>query len=55
MCSYEVYTQKDETEGSTKAFNGELELETFGSGVTLCHIESIIDAYFGGMSCRNQA
>ena len=54
MCSYEVYTRKEKTEGSTKAFNGELELETFDSGVTLCHIESINKACFGGGGGRNR-
>jgi hypothetical protein len=48
MCSYEVYTRKEKTEGSTKAFDGEGELETFDSGSTLFHRESKAEACFGG-------
>jgi hypothetical protein len=47
MCSYEVYTRKEKTEGSTKAFDGEGELETFDSGSTLFHRESKAEACFG--------
>lgn len=47
MCSYEVYTRKKKTEESTKAFDGEGELETFDSGSTLFHRESKAEACFG--------
>ncbi len=55
MCAFKVYTRKENTEESIKAFDGERELETFDSGVTLCPIESITEACFGGGSCRNRA
>lgn len=45
MCSFKVYTRKENTEESTKAFDGERELETFGSGFTLFHRESKTEAF----------
>lgn len=45
MCAFKVYTRKENTEESTKAFDGERELETFGSGFTLFHRESKTEAF----------